>query len=143
MSFLPTEFEILVTVSGKCLYVLYKGIVYMHATSPAVSLYHLLTLNLLTSPIVALPSNASKWQMGFNLAFKGLNTLHCIWSRDSRYSNLVRAGWSGDRFSAPVQTGPGAHPASYTVGTGSFRGVKRSGRGVDHPPHLVPRLKKG
>jgi len=31
-----------------------------------------LTLNLLTTTIVALPSNASKWQMGFNLAFKGL-----------------------------------------------------------------------
>ena len=33
------------------------------------------------------------------------------------------------RFSAPVQTGPGAHPASCTMGTGSFPGVK-SGRGV-------------
>ena len=33
-----------------------------------------LTLNLLTTTIVATPSNASKWQMGFNLAFKGLNT---------------------------------------------------------------------
>ena len=32
-----------------------------------------------------------------------------------------------------VYTGPGAHPVSYTVGTGSFPGVKRSGRGVDHP----------
>jgi hypothetical protein len=31
-----------------------------------------LTLNLLTTTIVAPPSNASKWQMGFNLAFKGL-----------------------------------------------------------------------
>jgi hypothetical protein len=31
-----------------------------------------LTLNLLTSTIVAPPSNASKWQMGFNSAFKGL-----------------------------------------------------------------------
>ena len=31
-----------------------------------------LTLNLLTTTIVALPSNASKWQMGFNSAFKGL-----------------------------------------------------------------------
>jgi hypothetical protein len=40
----------------------------------------------------------------------------------------------GARFSAPVQTGPGAHPASYTMGTGSFPGVKRPGRGVDHPP---------
>jgi hypothetical protein len=32
-----------------------------------------LTLNLLTTTIVALPSNASKWQVGFNSAFKGLN----------------------------------------------------------------------
>ena len=34
-----------------------------------------LTLNLLTTTIVAPPSNASKWQMGFNSAFKGLTTL--------------------------------------------------------------------
>jgi len=32
-----------------------------------------LTLNLLTTTIVAPPSTASKWQMGFNSAFKGLN----------------------------------------------------------------------
>ena len=32
-----------------------------------------LTLNLLTTTIVAPPSNVSKWQMGFNSAFKGLN----------------------------------------------------------------------
>ena len=38
------------------------------------------------------------------------------------------------RFSAPVQTGPEAHPASYTMSTGSFTEVKRPGRGVDHPP---------
>ena len=37
-------------------------------------------------------------------------------------------------FSAPVQTGPGAHPASCTMGTGSFPGVK-SGRGVTVSPH--------
>jgi hypothetical protein len=40
----------------------------------------------------------------------------------------------GARFSAHFQTGPGAHPASYTMGTVSFLGVKRPGRGVDHPP---------
>ena len=34
----------------------------------------ILTLNLLTTTIVAPPSNASKWQMGFNSAFKGLIT---------------------------------------------------------------------
>jgi hypothetical protein len=48
----------------------------------------------------------------------------------------------GGEFYAPVQTGPGAHPVSYTMGTGSFPGVKRPGRGVDHSPHLAPRLKK-
>jgi hypothetical protein len=49
----------------------------------------------------------------------------------------------GARFSAPVQTGPGAHPGSYTrtMVTWSFPGVKRTGRGFDHPPHLAPRLK--
>ena len=33
-----------------------------------------LNLNLLTTTIFAPPSNASKWQMGFNSAFKGLNS---------------------------------------------------------------------
>ena len=36
------------------------------------------------------------------------------------------------RFSAPVQTGPGAHPASCTTGTGSFPWGKRPGPGVDY-----------
>jgi len=40
----------------------------------------------------------------------------------------------GARFSAPVQTGHGAHPASCTMGTGSFPGEK-SGRGVKLTPH--------
>ena len=57
----------------------------------------------------------------------------------------LRVGRSGDRitvearFSAPVQTGPGAYPASCTMGTGFFLGVN-SGRGVTLTPHplLVP-----
>jgi len=46
----------------------------------------------------------------------------------------------GARFSAPVQTGPEAHPASCTMGTGSFPGV-RCGWGVTLTPHplLVPK----
>jgi hypothetical protein len=38
------------------------------------------------------------------------------------------------RFSVPFQTGCGSPPASYTAGIESFPGVKRPGRGVDHPP---------
>jgi hypothetical protein len=41
----------------------------------------------------------------------------------------------GARFSAPVQTGPEAQPASCTMGTGSFpRGKVRSGRDADSSP---------
>jgi hypothetical protein len=62
--------------------------------------------------------------------------------RDSSVSVATRYGLDGPgnesrcvaRFSAPVQTVPGAQPASYTMGTGSFPGVKRPGRGVHHPP---------
>ena len=38
------------------------------------------------------------------------------------------------RFSTSVQIGPGAHPASCTMGNSSFPGVKLPGRGVDHLP---------
>jgi len=46
------------------------------------------------------------------------------------------------RFPAPVQTGPEAHPASCTMGTGSFPGVKWPGRGVDHPPPSSAEVKE-
>jgi len=50
----------------------------------------------------------------------------------------IKSRW-GARFSAPVQTGPGAHPTNSKMDTGSFLGVK-SGRGVTLTPHplLVP-----
>ena len=77
------------------------------------------------------------------IIFLPIKRMWGVWR--SRYSDWLRAGRSGDRiqvgarFSAPVQTGPGAHPASCTIGTGSFLGVK-SGRGVTLTPHplLVP-----
>jgi hypothetical protein len=60
----------------------------------------------------------------------------------------VRAGRSGDRIPVgrdfpPVQKGPGAHPASCTMGTGSFPEVKY-GRGVlltTHPLLMPPSWK--
>jgi hypothetical protein len=62
------------------------------------------------------------------------------WNFAELMNKSLPARRSGDRipvearFSAPVQTGPGAHPASYTMGTGSFPGVKWPGRGGDHQP---------
>jgi hypothetical protein len=53
----------------------------------------------------------------------------------------IESRWG--RFSAPIQTGPGAHPASCTMGTGSFPGIE-SGRGLTLTPHplLVSRSEK-
>jgi hypothetical protein len=48
--------------------------------------------------------------------------------RTKRWAEMQRAGRSRDRntvltrVSAPVHTGPGAHPVSYTIGTGLFPG---------------------
>jgi hypothetical protein len=56
---------------------------------------------------------------------------------DSSVGRAIRSGDQilvGARFSTPVQSGSGAHPASYTMGTRSFPGVKRPGSGGDHPP---------
>ena len=66
----------------------------------------------------------------------------------SWYSDSLRVGRSRDRilvgvrFSTPVQTGSEAHPASCTMDTGSFLGVKRPGRDVDHPPPSSAEVKK-
>jgi hypothetical protein len=68
--------------------------------------------------------------------FKFVPTCHQL----SRYSDWLRAGRSGYRipvgakFFAHVQNIPGSHPAPCIMGTGPFPGVKRPGRGADHPP---------
>ena len=53
----------------------------------------------------------------------------------------IESRW-GDKFSATVHNFPGAHPASCTMGTGSFPGVKRPGRGVDYPPPYRAEVKE-
>ena len=45
------------------------------------------------------------------------------------------------RFSAPIETGPWAHPAYYTMGTESSPRVKWPGCGVDHPPTSSAKVK--
>ena len=69
---------------------------------------------------------------------------------DSRFREATQVGiaapygmdcsWIESRWGGGVQTGPGARPAPYTMVTGSFPGVKRPGRGFDHPPQLAARL---
>jgi len=66
----------------------------------------------------------------------------------SQYSDSPCAGQSGDgipgaeRFPAPVQIGPGAHPDFCLMGTGSSPGLKRPGRGVDYPPSSTDEVKE-
>ena len=74
----------------------------------SIDVYLLLTLNLLTTTIVAPPSNASKWQMGFNSVFKGLMLCDVMqrslrradhWSRVVLLSvvwamNLLKMAWA-------------------------------------------------
>jgi len=67
----------------------------------------------------------------------------------SPYGKSLLAGQSRDRmpfqarYSAPVQTGPEAHPASCTI---LFRiyfpGVKLPGSGLNYPTHQAPNFKK-
>ena len=65
-----------------------------------------------------------------------------------RYIDLLRDGRSGNRillrakFSTPVQNDPGTHSVSYTVGTGLCSGVKRLGRGVNHPPQYNAKVQE-
>jgi hypothetical protein len=74
--------------------------------------------------------------------------VHVHW--DSSVGIATRYGLDGSglesrwetRFFAPIQTGPGAHPASCMVGTGSFLGVKWPGHGVDHPPSSSTEVKE-
>jgi hypothetical protein len=73
------------------------------------------------------------------------------YGRDSSVRIATRYGLDGlgiefpggrARFPAPVQTGPRAHPASNKMGTGSLPGLKRSGRGVDHPTSSSTEVKE-
>ena len=59
-----------------------------------------------------------------------------MWARIAQSVQLLAMGWAVlvvARFSAHVQTGPGAHPAPSTMGYGvSFPEVQWPARGDDH-----------
>jgi len=50
----------------------------------------------------------------------------------------------GARYSAPVKTSPGDHPASYTMGIRSLPGVKQLRHGINQPlsPHSSAEVKE-
>jgi hypothetical protein len=101
---------------------------------------HSLALILPTCRINWVPNNVSRWQMGFNLAFKRLFCIAIGYVLDGQG---IESRWR-EIFSAPVQIGPTVHPASSPTGTGSLLGVN-SGRGVtlNRHPILVPWSWKG
>ena len=53
----------------------------------------------------------------------GPDSVAAIASRYELDGPGIESQWVA-RFSASIQTGPGAHPAPYTMGTASFPGVK-------------------
>jgi len=65
-----------------------------------------------------------------------------------QYSDLLRSGQFGGSYPGGsdvfriAQNGQWTHTASCTMATGLFLRAKRSGRDVDLPPPLAPRLKK-
>ena len=72
------------------------------------------------------------------------------WAKLAQSLQRLATGWTlrgsnpgGSIYSAPVQTGPGAHPTSYTMGTGSLAGVMKPGLTVTHPPPPSTKVKEG
>jgi len=75
-------------------------------------------------------------QIEYELSFVEVVTLDIVVGILTRYGldgPGIESRWRATFFT-PVQTRPGAHPFSCTMGTGSFSGVKRLGLGFDHPP---------
>jgi hypothetical protein len=68
----------------------------------------------------------TSWNRASNRDDKFAPVPPVLLGRDSSFGIATRYGdrtTVGARFSAPVQTGSGSHPASYTTGTGSLSRV--------------------
>ena len=77
-----------------------------------------LCINPLTWKIWWAPNNASKWQMGFNSAFKGLSRLHCLHHGCASHSpaeNLWTLIALYAKFTLSVSTTPSFHFVSKTI----------------------------
>jgi hypothetical protein len=81
--------------------------------------------------VAAVPASATALFLKITMCFR----LAKGWA--VRGSNPGRGG-----FSSPAHTGHEAHPASWTMDTGTFPGVMRPGRALNTHPNTAPRLKK-
>jgi hypothetical protein len=101
-------------------------------------LYIYLTLILLTWRIWWAPNNVSRWQMGFNSAFKGLNYVTTSTSiRQNRAFSIVNGHKVDKQVLIPgrgrdhslhqwVQINPGAHPVSCVEGSRGYFVIGRT-----------------
>jgi hypothetical protein len=64
------------------------------------------------------------------------------WNDFKTSSHFQLSNPSGGEIFHTLPDQPGAHPATCTMGTGSFPGVKGPGRGVDHPPPSSANVKE-
>ena len=71
----------------------------------------------------------------------GLDSSVCIATRYGLEGQMIESRWGG-RFFVPVQADPVAHPASCTIGSGSFPGVKRPGFSDDRPHTSTAEVKE-
>ena len=85
----------------------------------------------------------------FTFLFPVILLLYCSWRVGVAQSVYqLSYGLDGPRIESqwgrdfPYRPIPRVLPASYTTGTGSFLGVKRPKRGVDHPPRSSAEVKE-
>ena len=68
-------------------------------------------------------------------------TTICLRYRYGLDSLGIESLWERD-FPHPSRPALGPTQPPYAMGSGSFPGVQRPGRGIKHPPRLAPRLKE-
>jgi hypothetical protein len=117
----------------------YPRVRHIHVKTKAVNL--LLEKEIFTSMFmetVTVELALRQWNISHNEFTNSTEPQGLATSWTARGSNL-----SGGEFSTPVQTGPGTHPASCTMGMGSLsQGLKRPGRGVKHQPLSSVKVKE-
>jgi hypothetical protein len=93
-------------------------------------------------PVLSSSPSTSNAVISFPVASQSTEVCAGIGTRYTLIGPGIESRW-GARFSAPVHTGPGVQPAFSTICTGSCPGVKRPGRGVDHPPLFSAEVTEG